>query len=146
MNVASILKKKGRNVETASLDTSLVDVSRTMIEKGIGSVVILNREGKVAGVISERDIVRLVARDGEVALSEPVENCLKCLNRIVPLCRESDSLITLENEMTEQRARHIPVIEGGRLVGLVSIGDVVKARIAASEMEAAAMRSYIATG
>ncbi len=146
MNVAAILKQKGRNVETAGLQTSLVEIARTMIDKGIGSVVVTHEDGTIAGVISERDIVRLVARDGEVALREPVENCLKCLDRIVPLCRETDSLATLESEMTELRTRHLPVVEGGRLVGLVSIGDVVKARIAASEMEARAMRSYIATG
>lgn len=146
MNVAGILREKGRLVETAGLDDTLIDIAQTMIAKHIGSVVVLQKDRAVAGVISERDIVRLVAKEGQEALSQPVSECLKCLDRIVPVCRESDSLSSLMNEMTEMRARHFPVVERGEVVGLVSIGDVVKARIAEKEREAHAMRSYIVAG
>ncbi len=146
MNVAGILKEKGRQVETAGLDDTLIDIAKTMIAKHIGSVVVLNPDRSVAGVIAERDIVQLVAEQGATALSQPVSQCLRCLDRDVPVCRESDSLANLMNDMTRMRARHLPVVERGELVGLVSIGDVVKARIAETEREAHAMRRYIVSG
>ena len=146
MNVAGILKEKGRRVETAELDDTLIDVTRTMIAKHIGCVVVLQKDRTIAGVISERDIVRLIAKDGQEALSRPVSQCLKCLGRTVPVCCESDTLSRLMSEMTELRARHLPVVERGEVVGLVSIGDVVKATIAEKEREAHAMRSYIVAG
>lgn len=146
MNVAGILKEKGRQVETAGLDDTLIDIAKTMIAKHIGSVVVLNPDRSVAGVIAERDIVQLVAEQGAMALSQPVSQCLQCLDREVPVCRESDSLVDLMNDMTRMRARHLPVVERGEVVGLVSIGDVVKARIAETEREAHAMRRYIVSG
>lgn len=143
MNVAAILKEKGRNVVTAPVDTKLLDVAQTLTRYGIGSIVVTKRDGTIAGIISERDIVRAIARNGAKALEEPVS---KSMTREVITCREADTIDRLMAEMTVGRFRHLPVVEEGRLVGLVSIGDVVKQRIAEAEMEAAAMRQYIATG
>ncbi len=143
MNVAAILKQKGREVFTTTPDTTLLDITKLLGLHGIGCVVVTGIEGKVVGIVSERDIVREIARAGSKVLKEPVETCM---TKIVVTCRESDTIDRLMAEMTAHRFRHMPVVERGRLAGLVSIGDVVRMRIAEAEMEAAAMREYIATG
>ena len=143
MNVAMILKLKGREVITSGPDASLLDIAEMLGKHGIGSVVITGADGKVAGIVSERDIVREIGRAGAKVLKEPVKTCM---TTTVVTCREADTIDRLMAEMTAHRFRHMPVVERGRLVGLVSIGDVVRMRIAEAEMEAAAMRDYIATG
>jgi len=143
MNVAAILKLKGREVFTASPDTPLLEIAELLGQHKIGCIVIAEDDGKVAGIVSERDIVREIARAGGSVLDEPVE---VCMTKAVVSCRESDTMDQLMGEMTAHRFRHMPVMDRGRLVGLVSIGDVVRMRIAEAEMEAAAMREYIATG
>lgn len=143
MNVAAILKFKGREVVTAPPDTPLVEIARLLGKHKIGCIVIAEEGGKVTGIVSERDIVREIARAGASVLSEPVE---ACMTKSVVSCRESDTMDRLMGEMTAHRFRHMPVVDRGRLVGLVSIGDVVRMRIAEAELEAAAMREYIATG
>jgi CBS domain-containing protein len=143
MNVATILKLKGREVRTASAEASLLEIAKLLREHRIGCIVITSEDGKVTGIISERDVVREVARAGVKGLSERAETCM---TKAVVTCRESDTIDRLMSEMTSHRFRHMPVVERGRLVGLVSIGDVVRMRIAEAEMEAAAMREYIATG
>lgn len=143
MNVAAILKLKGREVITAPPDTPLLEIARLLGEHKIGCIVISQDDGKVAGIVSERDIVTEIARAGASVLDAPVE---ACMTRSVFNCRESDTMDQLMGEMTAHRFRHMPVVDRGRLVGLVSIGDVVRMRIAEAEMEAAAMREYIATG
>ncbi|MGE5261030.1 MAG: CBS domain-containing protein [Actinomycetota bacterium] len=143
MNVAAILKQKGREVFTTTPDTTLHDITKLLGLHGIGCVVVTGIEGKVVGIVSERDIVREIARCGSTVLKEPVETCM---TKTVVTCRESDTIDRLMAEMTAHRFRHMPVVERGRLTGLVSIGDVVRMRIAEAEMEAAAMREYIATG
>ena len=135
MNVAAILKQKGRGVFATTSDTSLLEIAKLLGMHGIGCIVITGSDGKVIGIVSERDIVREISRAGSKVLKEPVETC-----------READTIDWLMAEMTAHRFRHMPVVERGRLIGLVSIGDVVKMRIAEAEMEAAAMREYIATG
>ncbi|HYH71402.1 MAG TPA: CBS domain-containing protein [Methyloceanibacter sp.] len=142
MNVATILKLKGREVRTASAAATLLEIAEMLREHRIGCIVITS-EDKVTGIISERDVVREVARAGVKGLSERAETCM---TKAVVTCRESDTIDRLMSEMTSHRFRHMPVVERGRLVGLVSIGDVVRMRIAEAEMEAAAMREYIATG
>jgi len=143
MNVAAILKIKGREVLTASPDTTLLDIAKMLRTHRIGCIVIAAEDGKVAGIISERDVVREIAKDGVKALKDQAESAM---TKTVVTCREADTIDKLMAEMTAHRFRHMPVVERGRLVGLVSIGDVVRMRIAEAEMEAAAMREYIATG
>jgi CBS domain-containing protein len=143
MNVAAILKLKGREVITAPPDMLLLDIARLLGVHRIGCIVITDTDGEVAGIVSERDIVREIARAGAKVLKEPVA---VCMTRSVITCRESDTIDMLMGEMTAHRFRHLPVVERGQLAGLVSIGDVVRMRIAEAEMEAAAMREYIATG
>lgn len=143
MNVATILKFKGRDVLTAPPDTTLFDITKLLGTHGIGCIVITGIDGKVIGIVSERDIVREISRAGSKVLKEPVASCM---TKAVVTCRECDTIDRLMAEMTAHRFRHMPVVERGRLAGLVSIGDVVRLRIAEAEMEAAAMREYIATG
>jgi CBS domain-containing protein len=143
MNVAAILKLKGREVFTAAPDTPLLEIAKLLSMHRIGCIVIAAEDGKVIGIVSERDIVREIARAGVPVLGEPVETCM---TKAVVSCRESDTIDQLMGEMTAHRFRHMPVVDRGRLTGLVSIGDVVRMRIAEAEMEAAAMREYIATG
>src|SRR6187431_3160971 len=119
MNVAAILKLKGREVFTTSPDTTLLDIAKLLGNRRIGCVVVNGIDGKVTGIVSERDIVREISRAGPQVLKEPVASC-----------SESDTIEKLMSEMTTHRFRHMPVVERGRLVGLVSIGDVVKMRIA----------------
>jgi len=143
MNVAAILKLKGREVLTAPPDTSLFEIAELLSEHRIGCIVIAEPDGKVSGIVSERDIVREIAKVGASVLKEPVESYM---TKSVVSCRESDTMDRLMGEMTAHRFRHMPVVDRGRLIGLVSIGDAVRMVIAEAEMEAAAMREYIATG
>lgn len=143
MNVAAILSGKGRDVVTAAPDATLIDIAKTLRKHGIGCIVVCERDGSIAGIVSERDLVRTIADKGPDILKSPVS---KCMTKDVITCRESDTIDTLMSGMTTGRFRHMPVVSDGKLAGLVSIGDVVKLRIAEAEMEAAAMRDYIATG
>jgi CBS domain-containing protein len=143
MNVAAILKLKGRTVVTTTADKSLLDVAKLLEQHGIGCIVIEGDDGKIAGIVSERDLMRAIGRSGAKVLKEPVS---VYLTRTVVTAREADTIDRLMSEMTAHRFRHMPVVERGRLIGLVSIGDVVKMRIADAEMEAASMREYITTG
>lgn len=143
MNVAAILKDKGTEVFTMGPQATLLDVCRELAERRIGSVVIVDEGGKVAGIVSERDIVRVLGREGPEKLASPVS---EIMTSKVVTCRRADTIEHLMAEMTAGRFRHLPVVEEDRLLGIVSIGDVVKQRIAEAEMEAAAMREYIATG
>ncbi|MGZ5262014.1 MAG: CBS domain-containing protein [Burkholderiales bacterium] len=135
MNVAAILKLKGRSVVTATKDKSLLDIAKLLQRHGIGCIVIEGDDGKVAGIVSERD------RSGKLAkvLEQPVSDFM---TKTVVTAREADTIDRLMAEMTTHRFRHMPVVERGRLIGLVSIGDLVKMRIAEAEMEAAATREY----
>ena len=139
MNVAAILKLKGRGVVTARPDTSLLEIAQTLCQNDIGCIVIVGDDGKIAGIVSERDIVRVISQAGAKGLKEPVE-C--CMTKKVVAAREGDAIDRLMAEMTTHRFRHMPVVEKGRLIGLVSIGDVVKMRISEVDMEATATREY----
>ncbi|MGZ5862581.1 MAG: CBS domain-containing protein [Methyloceanibacter sp.] len=143
MNVAAILKSKGKGVITTTPNTSLLDVAKLLERNHIGCIVVEGEDGKVAGIVSERDIVRAVGQSGAKVLKDPVSTYM---TRTVVTAREADTIDRLMSEMTTHHFRHMPVVERGLLIGLVSIGDVVKMRIAEAEMEAAAMRQYIATG
>lgn len=143
MNVATILKQKGRNVLTSRPTDTVLGVAKTLAEHGVGCIVLTDDDNTVVGIISERDIVRSIAKGGKDVLQKPVSHCM---TKEVITCRETDTINSLMSEMTSRRFRHLPVVERGELVGIVSIGDVVKERIAEAEMESAAMREYIAAG
>jgi CBS domain-containing protein len=141
MTVARIIREKGRNVVTSLPTATLHSVIKRLAEHNIGALVVTGERGEVSGVISERDIVRLIASHGQAILSDPVS---VHMTRDVHTCQERDSLDWVMNNMTEHRHRHLPVVaEGGRLVGIVSIGDVVKLRLDECTFEAEAMRDYI---
>ncbi|MFN4355058.1 CBS domain-containing protein [Parvibaculum sp.] len=142
MNVATILKAKGSDVATVNPGITLSEAAMLLTERGIGAVVVME-DRRVLGIVSERDIVRAVARGGAEALKAPVRDVMT--TRVIT-CSLNDSVDELMDSMTEGRFRHLPVIENGELAGIVSIGDVVKHRIAETVMETEALRLYIATG
>lgn len=144
MNVAMMLKSKGRAVTTAKADTLLLDVSSKLAAKKIGCIVIIGDHGRIAGIMSERDVIRAIAEGGGAALQQAVG---KFMTQAVKTCHEATTIEELMEMMTQGRFRHIPVVDdGGALVGIISIGDVVKHHIAEVEMEVSAMRGYLATG
>jgi CBS domain-containing protein len=141
MSVSHILKSKGRDVITASSNDSLGSIAQTLASKRIGAIVILSDSGKIEGIVSERDVVRCLAAEGAKALDVPVS---KIMTKGVKTCSDEDSETELMALMTENRIRHLPVVNHGKLNGMISIGDVVKFRIEAIEREAADMKAYIA--
>jgi CBS domain-containing protein len=143
MNVATVLKSKGRAVTTARPSTMLSEIAEKLATKKIGAIVVVGDQGRVNGIISERDVVRAVAERGATALSLPVG---EIMTRTVVTCQESTTLDELMEIMTAGRFRHVPVVEDDALVGIVSIGDVVKYHLADMALEVTAMRSYLATG
>ena len=141
MNVATILKHKGRAVVTTTADTSLLDIAKLLQQHGIGCIVIVGDDDKIAGIVSERDLMRAIGQGGTDVLKEPVSHFM---TKAVVTAREADTINRLMSEMTKGQFRHMPVVERDRLVGLVSIGDAIKLDIAEMEMEAAATRQYTA--
>lgn len=140
MHVAAILKAKGRAVETVTGNVPLAEVARRLTTRRIGAVVVCGVRGDVVGIVSERDIVRMLAEHGQEALDRAAS---EAMTTSIETCREADTIDELMSRMTNGRFRHIPVVENGDLVGIVSIGDVVKHRVAEVELEASAMRDYI---
>jgi CBS domain-containing protein len=143
MNVATILKLKGATVVTTTADKSLLDVAKLLVLHGIGCIVIVRGEDNITGIVSERDLVRAISQSGAKVLEEPVS---VHMTKKVVTAQKADTIDRLMSEMTVHRFRHMPVVEKGRLIGIVSIGDVVKMRISEAEMEAAAVREYTNTG
>ncbi len=143
LNIGHILKSKARGVATAQPQDSIQDIATRLAQRKIGAVVIVGDNGKVAGIISERDIIRLLAEHGGDALAMRAE---EGMTREVVSCSRSSTLDEIMEAMTNGRFRHLPVIEDGGLVGIISIGDVVKHHTAEVELEVTAMRGYLATG
>lgn len=143
MNVAQILKTKGRNVTTARAEVPLKEIADILAGKKIGAIVIIGESGRVVGILSERDLVRVIADRGSSALMQTASDVM---THNVVTCDEKCTLDELMELMTSGRFRHVPVVENGALVGLVSIGDVVKFHIADMALEVTAMRSYLTTG
>jgi CBS domain-containing protein len=143
LNIGQILKTKARGVSTAHADDTIEAIAKQLSQRRIGAVVIIGDNGKVAGIISERDIIRLVADHGAKALAM---TAAAGMTRDVVSCSRSSTLDEIMESMTAGRFRHLPVIEDGSLVGIVSIGDVVKHHTAEVELEVTAMRGYLATG
>jgi CBS domain-containing protein len=141
MSVSTILGGKGRAVVTASPKDKVETVVRLLAEKKIGAVVVLSPAGQIMGIISERDIVRHLASDGAGVMDMNVESVM---TKNVRTAREQDGEAELMTLMTEHRIRHLPVVHNGKLTGMVSIGDVVKHRIAIIERETEDIKAYIA--
>jgi len=142
MLVSQILKRKGDLVFTAGPDETIAQVAALLCARGVGALVVLDA-GQVAGIVSERDVVRAVADRGGEALDAPVASCM---TRDVLFAEPGETVDSLLARMTDRRIRHLPVCHNERLVGLVSIGDLVKSKISEVEAEAEGLKSYIATG
>jgi CBS domain-containing protein len=141
MTVAAILSNKGRDVITVSPDLSIAEIVRILAERRIGAIVVTDGANHILGIVSERDVVRALAR-GAGALNGPVSSIMTAK---VVTCTDRNTINEVMSRMTEGRFRHLPVVEDDQLAGIVSIGDVVKARIEQVEREADEMRAYIAT-
>jgi CBS domain-containing protein len=142
MTIARILAAKGRDVVTALPHRTLAEVAEVLVTKNIGAVVVVDDKGSIIGILSERDIVRVLAKRGTAVFNDAV---LMHMTTKVTTTREDESVHVAMEKMTNERSRHLPVIKDERLVGLVSIGDMVKHRLAECEYEHKAMREYIAT-
>jgi CBS domain-containing protein len=142
MNVEHILSEKGHEVVTIAPHLTLGEAARTLSQHRIGAVVVSDPGQPVLGILSERDIVRAVAANGAAALEEPVS---RHMTGKVVTCTTRSAINDLMETMTTGKFRHVPIVENGRLVGIVSIGDIVKFRVAEIESESQALREYIAT-
>ena len=142
MQVSAILADKGHEVATADPNTPMMTIIEHLCDKNIGAVVITNARDEVVGIISERDIVRSLAQHGASVFDQPVSSYM---TRSVVTCAEHESTHDLMGKMTSGRFRHVPVVADTRLVGIISIGDIVKERIAEVQREAQALREYIAS-
>lgn len=139
MTIAAILNNKGHEVVQVSPDVSLRDAAGLLADRRIGCLPVVE-EAKVVGILSERDIVRSIGSGGDEVLDRPVRDLMT--SPAVTIAPDT-AVITALSLMTRRRIRHLPVIDGARMVGFVSIGDLVKYRIDRIEAEAAAMRDYI---
>ena len=142
MNVREILSVKGRDVVTIEPNANLATAAKVLAERRIGAVVVTGPEERIVGILSERDIVALLAKRGIDALETKVS---EVMTRKVTTCNPSDTISSIMERMTAGKFRHVPVVEQGRLAGIVSIGDVVKHRLMEMEHEQAALRDYIQT-
>lgn len=140
MNVRSILDEKGYNVETIGPSASLREAAERMAARRIGALVVINTDRQVIGILSERDLVRVIGLEGPERLDDEVDTVMTTK---VVTSNGNETVPQLMEQMTAGRFRHIPVVQNGKLVGLVSIGDVVKHRLADFERESSAMREYI---
>ena len=142
MTVKAILARKGSDVVTAEPNATLGEVVRILSARRIGAVVVTGADRRIVGILSERDVVRVLGEKGASVLDQPIADVM---TRKVTTCSLGDTIIELMERMTEGKFRHMPVVDQGRLAGLVSIGDVVKWRVHEMEDESAALRDYIQT-
>jgi CBS domain-containing protein len=142
MTVQKILSNKGSNVTTTQPTATLESGIRILAEREIGALVVLDAEQRVIGVLSERDVVRALAERGAGALTEPLA---RVMMREVSTCTQSETVNSIMEQMTAGKFRHVPVVEQERLVGIVSIGDVVEHTLMAMQHESEALHDYIQT-
>ena len=140
MTIEAVLAGKGGDVATVEPGATLAQAAAELARRRIGALVVVDPTGAVIGIISERDVVQCVATRGGVALESPVADAMT--PDVITVARGTSVLGAL-SVMTDKRIRHLPVVEGGRLAGIVSIGDLVALRLAKIEAEAEAMRAYI---
>jgi len=142
MLVSQILKTKGDLVFTATPSETVGAICALLHSRKVGAMVVMDSD-RVVGIVSERDLVRALAEEGAGALSKPVSSCM---TRDVHFAEPNETVNALLSRMTDRRIRHLPVCEGERLVGIVSIGDLVKWKITEVEAEADGLKAYIAAG
>jgi CBS domain-containing protein len=140
--VKTILSEKGSEVVTISPTATLDDAIAILGQHRIGALVVLGADQRLIGILSERDIIRVLAERGAGALKEPLA---QTMTRIVVTCGEADTVSAVMEQMTHGRFRHVPVVEQDRLIGIISIGDVVKQRLGEMARESEALRDYIQT-
>jgi CBS domain-containing protein len=143
MTVKAILDRKGHDIVSIEPSATLAAAAKLLAERRIGAILVLGIEGRVAGILSERDIVRALAERGAAVLEERVDHVM---TRKVFTCTESDTVSQVMEQMTAGKFRHVPVVEQSRLIGIISIGDVVKYRLGQLESENQALYEYITQG
>jgi CBS domain-containing protein len=142
MTVKAILAGKSADLVTIEPAATLADAVKLLAQHRIGAVVVTGADRRLVGILSERDIVRVLAKDGAAALQTPVS---EAMTRKVVTCAETETISEIMERMTAGKFRHVPVVDQGRLIGIVSIGDVVKSRLQEMERESDALRDYIRT-
>jgi len=142
MTVRTILSDKGSNVTTTEPAATLESGIKILAEREIGALVVLDAQQRVIGVLSERDVVRALAERGASALTEPLA---RVMTSKVSTCTQSETVNSIMEQMTAGKFRHVPVVEQERLVGIVSIGDVVKHTLMGMKLESEALHDYIQT-
>ena len=142
MLVSQILKAKGDLVFTATPSETVSAICALLHSRRVGAMIIMDGD-RVAGIVSERDVVRVMAEQGASALNQPISNCM---THDVVFAEPGETVNSLLSRMTDRRLRHLPVCEGDRLIGIVSIGDLVKHKISEVEAEADGLKAYIAAG
>ncbi len=143
MFVADILREKGGEVISVGPEDSALSAARTLSKRGIGSVLVRAGNGEILGILSERDLLHGLAREAGAVLHCRVRDLMTI---DIATCTPRDTLHSVMERMTHGRFRHLPVVEDGKLLGIVSIGDVVKNRLAEQMAEAEALKNYIASG
>lgn len=142
-NVRSLLKRKGSQVVTVDASMPVMEAVRRLHQHQIGAMPVVDDRARMVGIFSERDVVRGLAEKGVAMLEDPVR---QWMTSPVHFCKPEDSIRDVMEQMTYRRVRHLPVVEDGRLVGLISIGDIVKSRLEELEEEAQVLRDLIVAG
>jgi CBS domain-containing protein len=142
MRIADVLRNKGAAVVTINPDATVRELLAGLTEQNIGAMVVVGAEG-VVGIVSERDVVRQLHTHGASVLSRPVA---KIMTSMLATCAKTDEVDAISVLMTKNRVRHVPVLDGKKLIGIVSIGDVVKTRMEELEAEQQQLQSYITQG
>ena len=140
MNVDQVIRKKGRHVETISPQLSISGAVKQLAEQNIGALIVVNDQEELVGVVSERDVIRCLAGRGSRILNREVQ---EIMSRGVVTCGLNDTVSQAMKIMTDRRMRHLPVLDNGRLVGMISIGDLVKHRVAEIEFETRFINDYV---
>jgi CBS domain-containing protein len=141
--VSQILKDKGDLVFTASPQETVGAAAALLHTRRVGAMVVVDAEEAIVGILSERDIVRVIAKEGASALTRPIAGCMSA---DVIFAQPEETIDALLERMTDRRIRHLPVVRNGRLAGIISIGDLVKYKINEAQAEADGLKAYIAAG